>query len=246
MTHVTAEDVKRAIEDARSAAAAYGESVEAEEAARDKIRAECGRSPISRNGSHPSYSAWRRAASVRDEAAKNLARAKWASDAMRNQRLKHLARLVSLAVLEKCGEYDGQPCRYKRVKKSVKAACADIDGARVELYDSGELVVYDATETYGDGLTLYPSAYDVDSGDELFRPAYLEKYLCASDGIDGMLSHILSAPEVRGMVSDLDEKLRSACEKIKAGHEAARKLEKSYRVIGLGDIVSDAAKRAAY
>ena len=165
---------------------------------------------------------------------------------MRNQRLKHLARLVSIAVLEKCEAYDGNPCRYKRVKKAVKSACEDIDGARVELYDSGEMVVYDATETYGKGISIYPSGYDCTSGDALFHPAYLEKYLHESDGIDGMLSHILSASEVRDMVSDLDEKLRSACEKIAAGHEAARKLEESYRVIGLGGIVSDAAKRAAY
>lgn len=246
MSHVTAEDVKRATEDAREAKAAYDEAVEAEEAARDKMRAECGRGPISRDRSHPSYSAWKKAVSGRDEAARDLERARRTSDAMRNQRLKHLARLVSLAVLEKCEAYDGKPCRYKRVKKAVESACADIDGARVELYDSGELVVYDSTETYGKGISIYPSGYDCASGCELFHPAYLEKYLYTSDGIDGMLSHILSASEVRDMVSDLDEKLRSACEKIKAGHDAARKLEESCRVIGLGGVVSDAAKRAIY
>ena len=151
-----------------------------------------------------------------------------------------------VALLEKCSELEGKPCRYKRVKNAVKAACAGIEDARVELYDSGQLVVYDARDDSHKGIDLYPSRYDVASGDELFCACYLENYISDNDGIRGMLADILGPDEVREMVTVFDDKLRDVCDKIGAAHDAARQLADTYKAIGLGQDVEAASKRAVY
>ena len=246
MAHVTIEDINRAKDETAAAQTAYEAASDAEEAAREKMVTDCGRGPISRKRNHPSYLAWMEAVTERDARDKDLTRARRMVDALRTQRLKYLARLVSIAVLDKCSSLNGKPCRYKRVKNAVKDACAEIVDARVELYDRGQLVVYDARDDSRDGIILYPSKYDVASDDELFCTCYLENYISDNDSIRGMLADILGPDEVRDMVSVFDDKLRDVCDKIGAAHDAARQLADTYKAIGLSQDVETAAKRAVY
>lgn len=246
MAHVTIEDINRAKDEITAAQAAYKAASDAEESAREKMMTDCGRGPISRKKDHPSFSAWVEKVEERDARDKDLTRASRMLDAMRNQRLKYLARLVSFALLEKCSGLNDKPCRYKRVKNAVKDACAEIEDARIELYDSGQLVVYDALDDSRKGIDLYPSKYDVASDDELFCTSYLENYISDSDGIRGMLATILGPDEVRDMVDAFDGKLRDVCNQISAAHDAARLLGDAYKAIGLNKDIEDAAKRAVY
>ena len=246
MKHVEITDIEQAKNEAADATAAYRAARDAEETAHAQMVSDCGRGPISRKRDHPSYNAWMEKVTERDARDKDLTRARRMVDALRTQRLKYLARLVSVALLEKCSELEGKPCRYKRVKNAVKAACAGIEDARVELYDSGQLVVYDARDDSHKGIDLYPSRYDVASGDELFCACYLENYISDNDGIRGMLADILGPDEVREMVTVFDDKLRDVCDKIGAAHDAARQLADTYKAIGLGQDVEAASKRAVY
>lgn len=246
MEHVTIEDINHAKSGIESAQAAYKAARDAEETARAQMVSDCGIGPISRKKDHPSYAAWMEKVIERDARDKDLTSARRLLDALRNQRLKYLARLVSIALLEKCSGLNGKPCRYKRVKNAVKAACSDIDGARVELYDKGQLVVYDARDDSRDGIDLYPSKYDVSSGDELFCTCYLENYISDNDGICGMLAHIFGAAEIRNMVDVFDDRLRDVCDQIGAAHDAARQLADTYKAIGLSQDVETASKRAVY
>lgn len=246
MKHVKIADVEQAKKEVADATAAYKAASDAEDTARAQMVSDCGRGPISRKKNHPSYVAWMEKVIERDARNKDLTSSRRLLDALRNQRLKYLARLVSIALIEKCSGIEGKPCRYKRVKNAVKAACADINSARVELYDSGQLVVYDARDDSRDGIDLYPSKYDVASDDELFCTCYLESYISDNDGISGMLADILGPDEVRDMVNVFDDKLRDVCDQIGAAHDAARQLADTYKAIGLNQDVETAAKRAVY
>lgn len=245
MKHVTREDVEIAAEEAATAKTAYDSAASVEKEKRAEMDASRVGGPISRRKEDPSVVAWIAAVNDRDARDAELTTARRVVSAMRRQYLVYLAREVSQAVIDKCGSLDGKPCRYKRVKSAVSQACEGIEGASVSLYDRGDLVVSCSDTPYEKGITLYPSGYDVASGEELFHAAYLEKYLESSDGIDGMLSHVLDADEVRKMVADLDGKLSDVCEKLRSAHDEARKLETYYRVIGLGDVVENTTKRAA-
>ena len=246
MKHVTITDVEQAKNEVADATAAYRAASDAEETALAQMVSECGGGPISRKKDHPSYAAWMGKVIERDERDKDLTRARRLLDALRNQRLKYLARLVSVALLEKCSELNGKPCRYKRVKNAVKAACSAISGARVELYNRGQLVVYDARDDSRDGIDLYPSKYDVASNDELFCTCYLESYISDNDGICGMLAHIFGADEVRDMVDVFDDRLREVCDQIRDAHDAARRLADTYKAIGLNQDIEAESKRAVY
>ena len=246
MKHVTIADIERAKKEVADATAAYKAASDAEETAHAQMVSDCGRGPISRKRDHPSYDAWMEKVTERDARDNYLTRARRLLDALRNQRLKYLARLVSVALLEKCSGLEGKPCRYKRVKNAVKAACADIEDARAELYDRGQLVVYDARDDSRNGIDLYPSKYDVASDDELFYTCYLENYISDNDGIRGMLADILGPDEVRDMVNAFDEKLKDVCTQIADAHDAARRLADTYKAIGLNQEVESATKRAVY
>lgn len=246
MKHVTIADIEQAKNEAADATAAYRAASDAEEAAHAQMVSDCGGGPINRKREHPSYAAWMEKVKERDARDKDLTRARRLLDALRNQRLKYLARLVSVALLEKCSWLEGKPCRYKRVKTAVKAACSDISGARVELYDRGQLVVYDARDDSRDGIDLYPSKYDVASDDELFCTCYLENYISDNDGIRGMLADILGPDEVRDMVDVFDDRLREVCGQISEAHGAARRLADTYKAIGLNQDIEAATKRAVY
>ena len=246
MSHVTREDIELAVEETERARAAYDAARSAEEAAKAEMDAAGVGGPVSRRKEDPAVAAWIAAVVVRDARDCELERARRLETALKHQYLVHLAREVAFAVLEKCGNLDGKPCRYKRVKTAVSLACEGIEGASVVLYDRGDLIVYDACAPhYTDGLTLYPSGYDVASGDELFHPSYLERYLYTSDVIDGMLSRVLGADEVRKMVADLDGKLSGVCDELRAAHDASRALADEYTALGLSDVVESATKRAA-
>lgn len=246
MAHVTREDIELAAEETEQAKAAYDAARFAEEAAKAEMNAAGVGGPVSRRKEDPAVSAWVTAVGVRDARDYELEKARRFETALRHQYLVHLAREVAFAVLERCAGLDGKPCRYKRVKTAVSQACEGIEGARVHLYDRGELVVYDASEpNYRDGLTLYPSGYDVASDDELFHPSYLEKYLYTSDGIDGMLSRVFGADEVSKMVADLDEKLSGVCDELRAANDASRALADEYKALGLLDVVESATKQAS-
>lgn len=246
MKHVTITDIEQAKNEVADATAAYRAASDAEETAHAQMVSDCGGGPISRKKDHPSYTAWMEKVIERDARDKDLTRARRLLDALRNQRLKYLARIVSIAMLEKCSGLEGKPCRYKRVKNAVKAACSDISDARVELYDCGQLVVYDALDDSRDGIDLYPSKYDVSSGGKLFCTCYLESYISDNDGIRGMLADILGPEEVRDMVNAFDEKLKYVCTQIKDAHDAARRLADTYKAIGLNQDVEAATKRAVY
>lgn len=247
MEHVTREDVKTAEDEARRAKSAYDEAASAADEKRSDMDAAGIGGPISRRkrADDPTVTAWLAAVSERDARNSDLEHARRVASAMRRQYLVYLAREVAIAVLDKCLNLAEKPCRYKRVKSAVSQACEGIEGARVMLYDRGDLVVYLSDEPYGKGLTLYPSSYDVSSGDELFRPSFLSRYLDRSDGIDGMLSHVLSADEVRALVDDLDGKISDVCDKLRTAHDEARDLVKAYQIIGLSEVVESATRRAA-
>ena len=240
--HVTMDDVMTARDEERAARDEY-EAAKAAAADRLMELRRVKSSILERCPERPEYAAWEEAEVRSDACRADLDRAARVSSAMTRQRVYYLAREVSLAVMAACGKLDGKPCRYKRVKDAVSKACEGID-ASVYLDDQGVLHVEIPGGPYGSGVSLYPTSYELGAGEWVFHPGELARYIGKHDGIDGMLSGILDAGGVRAMMGDLDGKLASVREDLRAAHAAAKELETAYRVLGMSGYIDDECKRA--
>lgn len=235
--HVTMDDVMTARDDERAAREAY----EAAKSAASERLMELRRvksSILERCPDRPEYAAWEEAEVRSDACRADLDRAARVSSAMTRQRICYLSHEVARAVMAACGKLDGKPCRYKRVKDAVTKACEGID-AWVYLDDRGELDVNLPDGPYGSGVSMYPCDYGLKEGEWTFRPGELARYIDENGGMA-----ILDAGEVRVMMDDLDGKLGSVLEDLRAAHAAARELEKAYRVVGMSDYIEGEIKRA--
>lgn len=247
MEHVTREDIDRASAELTEAK----RSLEAAKAAADEKRRIMEKSgftgPARRHRGEKEVEDWIAAYKVVDDRHKDVERAGRLIKALRYQRRTYLARCVAEKVLSECSALEGKPCRYKRTQNTVKSVCADVPGAVCYLGSDGCIYVKDAEESiYSDCKRVYVANYDGKTGDYLFDASIIERLLADSDGIPGMLAHVLDGQEVRRLVGDLDKKVADACEKLREAHKAARELKSAYSVVGLSDYVEAETKSAAY
>lgn len=247
MEHVTREYIGLAVKELTEAKSL----LESAKAAKDEKRRVMDGSgltgPARRHRGEKEVEDWFAACEVVDERYRDVKRAERLIEALRYQRRIYLARCVAEKVLSECAELEGKPCRYKRTQKAVESACESIAGASCCLGWDGYIYVRDAAESiYSDCAKVYVARWDSREDDYLFDTSSIERLLADSDGIPGMLAHVLSGEEVRQLMGALDGSISDACEKLRAAHKAARELERAYRVVGLSDYVEGETKRAAY
>lgn len=247
MKHVTREDIDLAAKELAEAKSL----LEAANTAQDEKRRVMERSgftgPVSRHLGEKAVEDWIAAVKIADDRYKDVKRAERLIEALRHQRRIYLARCVAEKVLSECAALEGNPCRYKRTKKAVESVCAAVPGASCYLSGDGYIHVRAADEsTYADYEKVYVARWDSREDDYLFDTSSIERLLADSDGIPGMLVHVLSGEEVRQLMDALDGSISDVCEKLREAHKAARELERRYRSVGLSDYVEGETKRAAY